>query len=287
MLLGKSRSCGKRRVQAPGRQERRGTHSCYNIELLQVRDLRYAPAGLACSPLCHNKLSDLTASTDVLILQVQHKSRDKRTMRRTAKVKSSPFRQAETFVILFVALFSLTVPAVAQTNGEKLSNIKNFGRINETYYRGAQPEGRDYADLASLGVKAVINLASDDAEANEKAMVEGAGMKYYQIPMTTHEPPTAAQLVEFQRIVSDPASQPVYVHCVGGKHRTGVMTAIYRMTQGWTADQAFQEMKLYNFGADFLHSEFKSFVYDYYKQLVRTHPEPVEAVLTTKTAVSN
>ena len=34
----------------------------------------------------------------------------------------------------------------------------------------------------------------------------------------------------FLKIVNDPKNQPVYVHCVGGRHRTGVMTAIYRMT---------------------------------------------------------
>jgi protein-tyrosine phosphatase len=57
----------------------------------------------------------------------------------------------------------------------------------------------------------------------------------------------------------------VYVHCVEGRHRTGVMTAIYRMTvDGWTADRAFNEMKQYKFGMDFLHPEFKRFVYAYH-----------------------
>jgi len=52
------------------------------------------------------------------------------------------------------------------------------------------------------------------------------------------------------------------VHCVGGKHRTGVMTAAYRMTNdGWTSEQAFREMKQYKFGADFLHPEFKKYVF--------------------------
>jgi tyrosine-protein phosphatase SIW14 len=101
-----------------------------------------------------------------------------------------------------------------------------------------------------------------------RGRAEQAGMKYFQIPMTTHEPPTAAKLAEYMSIVNDPARQPVYVHCVGGRHRTGVMTAAYRMTDdGWTADQAFKEMKQYNFGADFLHSEFKQFVYGYRPEL--------------------
>ena len=82
--------------------------------------------------------------------------------------------------------------------------------------------------------------------------------------MTTHQPPTPAQLAQFLALVSDPASQPVFVHCVGGRHRTGVMTAVYRMTtEGWTADKAFKEMKDYKFGMDFLHPEFKKFVYGF------------------------
>ncbi len=143
-------------------------------------------------------------------------------------------------------------------------HIDNFGRVDATYYRGAQPKGRDYADLAALGIKTVIYLTSDDASADEKGMVENAGMKYLQIPMTTHAVPTVAQLAAFFKVVNDPASQPVYVHCVGGKHRTGVMTAAYRINHdGWTSEQAFKEMKQFKFGADFLHSEFKQFVFGY------------------------
>jgi tyrosine-protein phosphatase SIW14 len=150
---------------------------------------------------------------------------------------------------------TLLIPAI---------HIDNFGRISPTYYRGAQPKGRDYADLAALGVKTLINLTSDDASPDEKALAEKAGLGYVQIPMNTHVVPTVAQLAAFMKIVNDPAKQPVYVHCVGGKHRTGVMTAAYRMSHdGWDAERAFKEMKQYKFGADFLHSEFKQFVYSF------------------------
>ena len=182
---------------------------------------------------------------------------------------------ARTYMAALLMALSLGAPIAAKGSAAEIASsasavdlsrirIDNFGRVDPTYFRGAQPEGRDYADLAALGVKTIINLTSDDAQANEQAMAGQAGLKYLQIPMTTHEPPTAAQLAEFMKIVNDPASQPVYVHCVGGRHRTGVMTAAYRITQdGWTADQAFQEMKQYKFGADFLHPEFKKFVYGY------------------------
>jgi tyrosine-protein phosphatase SIW14 len=186
-----------------------------------------------------------------------------------------------TYTVALLMALSLGAPIAAKGGAADVAStapvidiskihIDNFGRVDSTYFRGAQPEGHDYADLAALGVKTIINLTSDDAEANEQAMASQAGLKYVQIPMTTHEPPTSAQLAEFLKIVNDPASQPVYVHCVGGRHRTGVMTAAYRITQdGWTADQAFKEMKQYKFGADFLHPEFKKFVYAYTTQLAR------------------
>ena len=58
----------------------------------------------------------------------------------------------------------------------------------------------------------------------------------------------------------------MYVHCVGGRHRTGVMTAVYRMNHdGINGTQAFNEMKQFKYGADFLHPEFKQFVTSQYK----------------------
>jgi protein tyrosine/serine phosphatase len=173
-------------------------------------------------------------------------------------------------VFAVAILFSVPSFTLAATQS---SNIKigNFGRINDNYYRGAMPEGHDFADLHTLGIRTVIDLTNGDGDQNEKAEVERAGMTYHQIPMTTHVNPTEAQIAEFLGLVNDPSAQPVYVHCVGGKHRTGVMTAIYRMKQdSWTADQAFQEMKQFKFGMDMLHPEFKSFVFNFYTALAKS-----------------
>ncbi len=173
-------------------------------------------------------------------------------------------------------------PTVAATAID-LSRIRidNFGEVNGAYFRGAQPQGRDYADLAAIGVKTVIDLTKD-GEQNEPGSVRQAGMRFFRIPMTTHDVPTAAELAQFLQIVNDPASQPVYVHCQGGRHRTGVMTAVFRMTKdGWSPARAFAKMKQYKFGADFLHSEFKAFVYDYAAQMAHA-----AATVSAKTGVS-
>jgi len=202
------------------------------------------------------------------------------------RLKTRLARVSATALVIGLALAS-PLPAraanedsAARTVDVAKIRIDNFGQINPTYYRGSQPKGRDYADLAALGIKTLIDLTDDDGEADEKSMTERAGMKHVQIPMTTREPPTPAQLTTFLNIVNDPANQPVYVHCVGGRHRTGVMTAVYRMTKDeWTADQAYKEMKRYKFGADFLHPEFKTFVYGF-RGLV--HEPPSQTVVATQ-----
>jgi protein tyrosine/serine phosphatase len=148
-------------------------------------------------------------------------------------------------------------------------HIDNFGRIGDAYYRGAQPDGRGFADLVTLGVKTVIDLTAH-GHADEQLMVENDGMKFYRIPLTTSHRPSDAAVIRFLELVNDPARQPVYVHCEGGRHRTGVMTAVYRMTHdSWTADQAYAEMKQYRFEGFPSHPTLKRFVFDYYAQLAR------------------
>jgi protein tyrosine/serine phosphatase len=172
-----------------------------------------------------------------------------------------------------LAVLSLATSSLAETNlNARLATIriKNFGRINDNYYRGAQPETRDYRDLAALGVKTVVDLTRD-GRSDERLLVERAGMKFYRIPLTTSDRPAQSAVTQFLNLVNDPAHQPIYVHCQGGRHRTGVMTAVYRMTEdGWTADRAYEEMKRYKFEGFPGHPALKKFVYDYYAQLGRS-----------------
>ena len=178
---------------------------------------------------------------------------------------------AAVLILVIIALFPM--PVIAQTNAaEKLSKIKiyNFGQIDEDYFRGAEPRNGDIPELVELGIKSVINLKSEDINPNEKGMIENAGMKYFQIPMSTHKVPTDSVVTAFLNIISSPDNRPVYVHCVDGRHRTGVLTAVYRMNKyGWSADQAYEEMQKYKFGPGLFHSQFKNFVYSYYSHLLQ------------------
>ncbi len=165
-----------------------------------------------------------------------------------------------------IALAILAAAQTAQRDKSSKIQVKNFGCINETFYRGAQPKERDYADLAAMGVKTIIDLQLNGKE-GEQSLVEAQGMKFYRIPMSDRGQPSAGQAELFLKLVNDPANQPVFVHCAGGRHRTGAMSAIYRITHGWSADQAFQEMKRYDFENGMGHGSLKHYVYAYYSQI--------------------
>jgi protein tyrosine/serine phosphatase len=190
-------------------------------------------------------------------------------------------RSVRVTAVLAALLMAAVAAAETKSNKVHKTAIKNFGCINENYFRGAQPEGKDYEALASMGVKTVIDLERD-GEANEQKLVESAGMKFVRFPMTTTDRPDPKVVGEFLSIVNNPTNQPVFVHCHGGRHRTGVMTAIYRLTHdSWTADQAFAEMKEYEFGKGFGHGALKEYVFDYFaglnREIVGTGKESVKA----------
>jgi protein-tyrosine phosphatase len=208
-------------------------------------------------------------------------SRDAKPRQRSV---GSPFQRHRCYVAKAVPLirstaaallvFSLTAPHWAlagerQASGSEQADLSaigvgNLACVNPNYFRGAAPSNDAYTRLAAFGIRTIIDLRSDDADADAQALVERLGMKYVAFPMTTHQPPTASTVAQFLQIVDARENQPVYVHCVGGRHRTGLMTALYRMAHdGWKADRAFREMKQYKFGPDFLHPEFKRFLFAY------------------------
>ena len=58
----------------------------------------------------------------------------------------------------------------------------------------------------------------------------------------------------FLSIVDDPERYSVFLHCCRGRHRAGVVVALYRvLCQGWSADEALDEMQAYHFSGGRLH----------------------------------
>ncbi len=168
------------------------------------------------------------------------------------------------------AVFALAIVSQAQdTPSHDFSNIKikNFGQMDERFYRGAQPKEKDYKDLAALGIKTVIDLTADPKR-YEQVTVESLGMKYINIPMEERKYPTEDATRMFLKVASDPGTGKFYVHCAGGRHRTGAMGAVYRyQLYDWNFDQVYAEMKKFDFYTSWGHGAYKEFVQDYYDKI--------------------
>jgi protein tyrosine/serine phosphatase len=183
--------------------------------------------------------------------------------------KKFPQAQIAAFLVI------LAVSAISFAKGHSdpaFSNIKirNFGQMDQRFYRGAQPNEQDYKDLQGLGIKTVIDLRSD-SESYEKRDVEALGMRYINIPMSDSDYPKAEQIDQFLKLVDNPSTGKFFVHCAGGRHRTGVMGAVYRFNHyHWSFDQVYAEMKDYDFYTRFGHGKLKDFVQDYAQSQANT-----------------
>lgn len=167
-------------------------------------------------------------------------------------------------VIALVIATSSSVMAQSFTSAD-LTNvkIKNFGQMDDRFFRGAQPKEDQYKQLADLGIKTVIDLRNDPMD-YEKPAVEALGMRYVNIPMSDKDYPPAAQIDQFVKLVADPSTGKFYVHCAGGRHRTGVAGAVYRFNNyNWSYEQVYKEMKDYDFYTRWGHGDMKKFVQDY------------------------
>ena len=165
-------------------------------------------------------------------------------------------------------VFALSTLSSAKTNVGRFANVKidNFGQMDERFYRGARPKPEELKNLAALGIQTVIDL-TDNSREREKPAVEAAGMRYINIPIVDKAYPSMEQVNEFLRVANDPTTGKFYVHCAGGRHRTGVMGAVYRFNHDrWNFDQVYAEMKQYDFYTSNGHGKQLDFVRDYWQQ---------------------
>jgi protein tyrosine/serine phosphatase len=150
----------------------------------------------------------------------------------------SHISQIVQFAMVIALACSMIVHAFAKKDhkrnaarGNAAVTINNFGQVNDHIYRGGQPKGVEFKQLVVLGIKTVLDLRGD-AEPDSKTEAEQAGLQYINLPLEPKRYPQADAATRFLEIVNDQANWPVFVHCAGGRHRTGAMVAVYRMTMG-------------------------------------------------------
>jgi len=128
-----------------------------------------------------------------------------------------------------------------------LPGLENVAVVAPAIYRGSAPAAAGLDSLQKLGIRTVINLRHYHGTSEEQGCRE-RGIGYVRIVLESSDAPKDDDVRLFLQVVTDPARQPVYVHCWRGKDRTGVMVAAFRMAvQGWTRDEALREMDEFGF----------------------------------------
>jgi protein tyrosine/serine phosphatase len=150
-------------------------------------------------------------------------------------------------------------------------NIPKFRSVTPAIYAGGNPlsraNGTDGLDaLIELNVAVSINLQGGDIDgtwigraaarrqkgesapaiAFEKEQFQARGVQFYNFPLNSHAPKTAAEDVAIRAALDLMAQatpdSPVYVHCEHGADRTGLLIALFRVVhQGWTRKEANRE----------------------------------------------
>ncbi len=177
-------------------------------------------------------------------------------------MKFQSFRFPRTLVsFVFSAAFALA----------QVAGVPNFHKVNDRLYRGGQPTEDGFKNLASLGVKTVIDLrgVSEHSQAEEQSWVQTDGMRYVSVPLGELSAPHDVDVSKTLAILDNSSDAPVFVHCRRGSDRTGTIIACYRIAHDhWDNRKALTEAKEYGM------SRFERAMQHY---ILRFEPEAVPA----------
>lgn len=143
--------------------------------------------------------------------------------------------------LVMAAACFLAQEGFSESSAHTSPAIPRFQAVTESVFRGGQPTDAGFRFLRQKGIKTVINLREEN---DEKGLVENLGMKYVHLPLSAWDPIPDRAIRAFFRVVSDPASHPVFFHCKRGADRTGAMVGFFRIAfQGWDGKRAYQEAR--------------------------------------------
>ncbi len=146
-------------------------------------------------------------------------------------------------------------------------HVKRFQIVRPgVLYRVAQPSELGIRYLVQRHhVKTVLNLRLEDDHLRRGVLAVGAatgdvesrfvadlGVRSLQWPMGREAcwPWVSPwQFEEFYRLFDNPENFPIAIHCVSGRHRTGTISALYRLEYDrWPIDRVLAEMYSFSFG---------------------------------------
>jgi protein tyrosine/serine phosphatase len=116
--------------------------------------------------------------------------------------------------------------------------------VSAGIYRGRRPDAKTLRNLKALGVRTILDLEDDSsAIRSERKAVAALGMTFLSQPMSGFWTPDDRQVNQTETILSDASRRPIFVHCLHGEDRTGLIVGLYRVfTERWSPKAAYKEM---------------------------------------------
>lgn len=157
-------------------------------------------------------------------------------------------------VSLFIIFFSVCIFVSRSHAAETAPPIERFYEVSPGIYRGARPEWEGMKYLSAMGFKSVVNLDDDRyAIMKEQHFAQLLGLEEYSQPLSSFWFPDDEQVDDILDFISDPSNQPVFVHCLHGRDRTGMIIGLYRVLyEGWKPQDAYKEMLNFGFRPQFI-----------------------------------
>lgn len=142
----------------------------------------------------------------------------------------------------------------------KLGTTKPVHRMGSIYLSG-QPGKDDIAEIASAGIKTVINLrhSKEMTEFDEKAAVEAAGLTYTHLPWKAPDELTDEIFNQTRKLLSE-STEPVLLHC-GSSNRAGAVWLPWQvLDQGLPLEEAVEAAKKMGLKSDDYEAKARAYI---------------------------
>jgi len=121
--------------------------------------------------------------------------------------------------------------------------IPNYVLVKPGLASAGRPTEQGLKQLKAQGFRTVVDLrtSSEEGLAEEKALVEGQGLRYVHVPVTSASF-SGADVDAVQAVLGDAAAAPVLLHCASA-NRVGAVWTVIQARTGQPIDEAIAEGK--------------------------------------------
>jgi len=179
-------------------------------------------------------------------------------------------RYMKNCIVILVFLFFVGLSGCSSPNSNSLGIVR-FDEVAPNIMRGGLPSKKGFQILKEqYDVKTILSLCCNQKlNKKEKDLVENLGVEFISIPIDAQNKQGLDKIERCLNIISDTGRQPVFIHCLLGKDRTGLICAAYRTkVQKWNFSDSFKEMLSYGYDQARYYKLKESLIdwYEYLKQ---------------------